>query len=237
MAAFGDIAPGERRISASRPSHSAIAGMLAGALGLSRENPDSETIAETFFMAVRADSLGVPLADFHTAQAPPRQRGKTYATRRMELGDKANLGTVVSRRDYWTDVAFTVVLYMRDNSLGADRIVAALNYPVFAPFAGRRSCPLGAPVAAAVINSNTVRDALKVYDVELNARQVAAGLHKSPAGRVVSYSSELDDDLLVGITRDRVEERRDMPLSRSGNRTFFPRKEMIGRLSERGEGL
>jgi CRISPR system Cascade subunit CasD len=235
IASFGDIAPGERRVSADRPSHSAIAGMVAGALGLSREDPASEKVAEMFLMAVRADCLGQPFADFHTVQAPARQRGKTYATRRVELADKDKLGTVVSRRDYWTDVAFTVALYLKGSSVGADTVVLALNSPKFSPFAGRRSCPLGAPVAARAIIADTVKDAFESYDTELNAFLTAAGLPQSSAGQIVSYSVELHEDLLVGISRLRVEERRDFPLSRNGNRTFLPRKEGIGRLAGKCE--
>lgn len=214
IAAFGDLAVGERRGSERRPSHSAVAGLLASALGLGRDTSGREDLAARFFLAVRTDSIGTPLADFHTAQTPPQRRGRTYATRRAELAVKDDLGTIVSRRDYLTDVAFTVLIWPKaDLSPAAPGIAAALNRPAFTPFAGRRSCPVGAPFCAMALASDTILDAFAAYDRLLHARLPPVNL--SPPETIdIAFDSAMPGEATVGLAATRTGKRRDMPLTR-----------------------
>lgn len=231
IAAFGELAAGERRVTAARPSHSAIAGLVAASLGVERDDARAEQIAGAFLMALRVDGVGTPLADFHTAQTPPRIRGASYATRRDELSIKENLGTIVSRRDYWTDVAFTVLLMPHEDMLDAALLAEALNRPVFPPYAGRRSCPLGAPVGASVVAAPTIVEALAVFDAALDVRYARAGLAHPPKGRTAACDSAFSDELRAGIVQPRLEERRDVALTRVGNRAFGIRNEAVGTIS------
>lgn len=221
MAAFGDLAVGERRGSHRRPSHSAIAGLVAASLGLGRESPGLEALAAGFLLAVRTDRLGAPLADYHTAQTPPQKRGRSYATRRQELAVKEDLGTVISRRDYWTDAAFTVLLWPNGGlAFAPQAIVSALNRPVYAPYAGRRSCPLSSPVAARVIAADTIPEAFGRYDAEFGEQLKKGGLAASPfkaassSKNEIAYDAAFDAAQLGGLSHGRIEVRRDQLISR-----------------------
>lgn len=228
LAAFGEIAVGERRGTAARPSHSMVAGLVAAALGLPREAPGHEVLAAGFRLAVRIDAAGTPLADFHTAQTPPQRRGMRYATRRAELADRHALNTIVSRRDYRADVAFTVLLWPSERPARTPaEIASALNRPVFAPFAGRRSCPLGLPVDARVIAAETVIDAFATYDAETAEQQAVLAAHLGqswPRQSEIAFDSALAP--VSGLAAEREEVRRDGLASRA-RWQFEPRAERI----------
>lgn len=215
IAAFGELAVGERRGSERRPSHSTIAGLLASALGLGRDTSGREDLAASFFLALRTDSLGTPLADFHTAQTPPQRKGRSYATRRAELLVKDDLGTIVSRRDYWTDVAFTVQIWPKDGlSPDPQTIAAALNRPAFTPFAGRRSCPLGAPLCAMAFLAETILGAFATYDEQLAERLPPVNVSPLSEDEIV-FDADMPEEARAGLAPLRDEMRRDMPLTRT----------------------
>lgn len=241
IAAFGDLTVGERRTSHHRPSTSAILGLVASALGIGRADPGHEALAARWRIALRADHLGAPLADFHTAQTPPQRRGRGYATRADELALKTDLATIVSRRDHWTDAAFTVALWPSDAATDgpdAAAIAAALAHPVWAPFAGRRACPLSRPLEPRVIAADTVMQAFAGWDAAeatARARAEAQGL-ALPTHRVGSIYA-LDDDFGVGgplavacgeLKPDRREIRRDRLVSLA-RWQYEPRGEILAR--------
>ena len=231
FAAWGDIAVGERRGTHVRPSHSAICGLVASSLGLPRDAPGHEALAAGFSLATRTEWLGVPFADFHTAQTPPERRGVRYATRADELRDENALGTIISRRDYLGDVAFTVLLWPTDAPAHSVRMLAdALNHPVFAPYAGRRSCPLGAPLAARIVTAETVIAAFATYDALTEAhRALAKSLHpRAMSHGEIAVDSDLGD--ICGAAIERREVRRDRIVSRL-RWQFEPRTECILRKS------
>lgn len=214
MAAFGDLAIGERRGSERRPSLSIIAGLIASALGLGRDTSGREDLAARFLLAVRTDSLGTPFADFHTAQTPPQRKGRAYATRRAELAVTDDLGTIVSRRDYWTDVAFTVLVWPREGlSPGPAVIAAALNRPAFTPFVGRRSCPVGAPLCAMSLSAETLLDGFAAYD-RLRADKLTTVNLSPPSAVDIVFDSDMPANATVGLSPLRTESRRDVPISR-----------------------
>ncbi|WP_237153305.1 type I-E CRISPR-associated protein Cas5/CasD [Oryzibacter oryziterrae] len=213
MAAFGDLAPGERRGSHQRPSHSALVGLIAGALGYGREDPALAQLTAGILLAVRTDHVGAPLADFHTAQTPPQRKGRHFATRRAELADKDDLGTIVSRRDYWTDMAFTIVVWPTAAlPWPAQSIADALNRPVFTPFAGRRSCPVGAPFCATVLRAGSLVDALSAYEAWLDEHRPDVFV-SSPRGCEIAYDARLPVEATIGLTILRPEVRRDSRVS------------------------
>lgn len=226
LAAFGDLTVGERRSTHSRPAFSAILGLVAGALGIARDAPCHEALAAGLAMALRCDGLGVPLADFHTAQTPPQRRGRGYATRKDELAVKAELGTIVSRRDYWTDARFTVLLWPNaDAPYSAAEIARALNRPKYAGFVGRRACPLGRPPAARLIAAATVSEAFDAYDFALAPHE--ARLPPRPIGDDIAFDPALAE-VLGALKERRREMRRDAVLSRA-RWQFAPRAEGVAR--------
>jgi CRISPR system Cascade subunit CasD len=92
-----------------------------------------------------------------------------FAARREELA--AELETVLTRRDYRADVSFTVALWRRNAPLPwtlAD-FVDALRRPAFVPYLGRKSCPLGLPMAPLIVEADTVCGSLQRRDAEAPA--------------------------------------------------------------------
>jgi len=177
LGAFGGVAVGERRETATRPAHSALAGLLGAALGLERADPRQAAFAGGLAFAVRKDWLGPLLADYHTAQTPPARKGKSWATRREELAGEVN--TILSRRDYHTDCAFTVACRARETSLfGVDALAQALRRPVFTLYLGRKSCPLGLPPDPRIIEAATLENAFAAYDAARPRPDAFRGFYK-----------------------------------------------------------
>jgi CRISPR system Cascade subunit CasD len=160
-AAFGAPAIGEARPLWYAPGKSAIAGLLAAALGLDRHDPAADALQERLGFACRSDRLGVEFRDFHTAQAAS---GGPYSTRRAELAS-GRVSVIVSERDYVCGASWTVALWRR----GAEApdlfaLAAALRRPHAALYLGRRSCPLALPPAPAILERGSLRRAFAAYD-------------------------------------------------------------------------
>jgi CRISPR system Cascade subunit CasD len=153
LSSWGEIAVGERRGSWDRPSKTAVLGLVAGALGYTREQEaEHRALADGLGFGMLLRAAGWPSRDFHTVQVPP---GKgTYPTRRAELA-APKLGTIVSWRDYRCESWATIAIWRYDDGgapeLGA--IASALAAPHFVPYLGRKSCPLGAPLRARIIEA------------------------------------------------------------------------------------
>jgi CRISPR system Cascade subunit CasD len=148
LAAMGEIAVGERRSSWDRPGRSAVLGLIAACLGLTREDETAHDALETGYgLALRVQHVGPLLPNYHTAQVPPARRGRHFATRAEELS-APDLETILSRRDYRTDVVALAALWCRSSARWSlSEIAAALHAPHYAPYFGRKSCPLMLPFA------------------------------------------------------------------------------------------
>ncbi|MEO8379267.1 MAG: type I-E CRISPR-associated protein Cas5/CasD [Acidobacteriota bacterium] len=164
MAAWGDIAIGERRHVFSQPTKSAILGLVAGALGLRRTDQEKlSALHGGYGFASRVDSAGILLTDFHTAQTPPTRRGITFRTRRDELaGRRSDLETILSYRDYHTDSFSVACLWaLHDAPYPIEHLALALRRPVFAPYLGRRSCSPSLPLDPRLVEAPNPIDALR----------------------------------------------------------------------------
>jgi len=162
LAAWGDIAVGEYRPSFAHPSKSAIIGLLAAALGIRRDEEErQQRLAESCFFAVRVDSMGILLRDYHTTQVPSARKGITHYTRRSELAVE-DQNTILSSRDYRCDSAYTVAISVADAAPHTVQdLAAALQKPIFTLYLGRKSCPLALPLQPQVVNAATLREALE----------------------------------------------------------------------------
>lgn len=216
MASWGDIAVGEVRPSFTHPSKSAVLGLVAAALKIDRMDEDRQrALATSYGFAVLVESMGVPLVDYHTAQVPPATGGRrcrVFATRRDELtaGPRADLSTILSRRDYRMDASATVVLWALNPHppYALREIAAALLEPGYLLYLGRKSCPLALPLEPQVVVAETVRDALRggIFAQEFN------GLERlRSASRPALYWEE---GASAGVAQQHTFERRDAPLSR-----------------------
>lgn len=178
MASWGDIAVHERRGSGSRPSRSGVLGLVAAALGIERSNAAAHAeLEERLGFAVRVDDPGRPLRDYHTAQSPTSRKGVRWATRRDELDPDNSINTVLSERQYYVEMDSLIALWIRDGkalSRTLPEIGQALAAPVFTLYAGRKSCPLGLPLAPRTVSAETPLAAFSVHD-ECSADERSAG--------------------------------------------------------------
>ena len=167
MASWGDIAVGERRGTWSRPSRSAILGLVASALGIERGNgPAHASLEEGLGFAVRVDNPGRPLRDYHTAQSPGARKGLRWPTRRDELDPTNDLNTILSERNYMTEMDAGIVLWERSGKeiFHLIEIAEKLCEPMFTPFLGRKSCPLGLPLKPYILEAANPMAALLAHD-------------------------------------------------------------------------
>jgi CRISPR system Cascade subunit CasD len=176
MAAWGDIAVGQRRPAGAEPTRSAVLGLVAASLGLRRDDADGlMALDASLGFASMTDSGGELLVDYHTAQGPAgpllrqaaRARGRAAAsprTRREELGfERHDLETILSQRQYRLDGHWRAALWLRDIAAprwSLDQLAQALRQPRFIPYLGRRSCPLDAPLEPQVISGENPVEAM-----------------------------------------------------------------------------
>lgn len=218
MAAWGDIAVGEYRPSFAHPSKSAIVGLLAAALGIRRDEEDRHIkLANSCLFAVRVDSMGLLLRDYHTTQVPSTKRGVVHYTRKSELvSDDQN--TILSNRDYRCDAVYTIAISMvEDAPLSVAELAVALQKPVFALYLGRKSCPLALPVHPQIIRAANINEAL-------------SGVKNDDLPDITAKSPTLiywEDGLESGIAQNQTITRRDSPRSRK-RWQFSERKENCG---------
>ena len=148
LAAMGEIAVGERRSSWDRPGRSAVLGLVAACMGLTREDDVAHDALESGFgLALRVQNVGSLLPDYHTAQVPPARKGRRFATRAEELA-APDLETILSRRDYRTEVFVLAALWARPDARWSLKAIGeALRQPQYIPYFGRKACPLMLPMA------------------------------------------------------------------------------------------
>jgi CRISPR system Cascade subunit CasD len=225
LASFGAIAVGERRSGWDRPGRSAVFGLLGACLGIEREDDDAQAaLASQYWLALLCHAPGRLLADYHTAQVPSAQRGRRFATRAQELA-APELNTILSRRDYRVGAWHLTAVWPRAHAPRwplAD-LAEAMRRPVFVPYLGRKSCPLGLPLAPAIAREPDAVTALL-------ARHAAG----PEAAFRPSFADRQDGDLVIALDtpapdsapgdpghvaaddprRRRIEMRRDQPRSR-----------------------
>jgi CRISPR system Cascade subunit CasD len=233
MASFGGVAVGERRDSWERPSVSSLLGLLAAALGVARSEEATHTaLALGYRFAIRVEQPGGPLTDYHTAQVAPQRKGRSFATRANELAVD-DLGTILSRREYRSDVLSTVAVAATETPPYTLEVLAdALRRPSFTLYLGRKSCPLSLPLAPCITEAENIVIAFSVRDVEEKAsiRQFREESGYASTPRYISIDRRV---LPSGLHVSRIERRRDQPESRI-RRLFALREEAILDLDTRG---
>lgn len=223
MASWGDIAVGEMRPSLAKPTRSALLGLLGAALGLERQDERQQVLSQGYRFAVKLPQTGSLMRDYHTAQAPDSAGKFRYRTRRDELViGRARLGTVLSSREYLTDAQALVAVQAEPEApWSLQQLADALQRPRFHLYLGRKSCPLGAPLAPQVEQAHGFRAALDGYQPgglsRLESRQQARWLPESQQpgyyweGRVEDFDTpgeRFDPNTVQQLTRH------DQPLSR-----------------------
>ena len=214
MAAFGEIAVGERRMGWPRPGRSAVLGLAAAAIGHERTDEAAHRALESgLYYAVRTDSPGRPFMDYHTAQTPKARRGRTFATRREEL-ESGDLNTVLSSREWRSDSCFTAALWRRPSSgVDLDAVAGALKRPRFALYIGRKSAPLGLPLDPVVVEADSFMAALDARGRKDGESEILRCLHAgAPPRREIAFDADAPG---APPGAGRVERRRDTVVSRA----------------------
>jgi len=230
VAAMGEIAVGERRMGWPRPARSAVLGLVAGALGIRREDRDGQQqLEDELGFAVRTDAPGRPFVDYHTTQVPPTKAKRSFTTRREELAAD-DLGTILSWREWRADALFTAILWERAvaPAFPLPSIAQALEAPSFTPYFGRKAGPFGLPLSPRVVEAEGLSAALAADPLPPERRAVV--------DRVLAFLRNEDDLVEIAFDCDapgapesgRIITRRDAPTSRDSRRWHFrEREEMI----------
>lgn len=208
LSSWGEPAVGEYRPTASWPGESALLGLLGAALGIAREDADSQlALRKAFRFAVGVMLSGDLLRDYHTAQVPGRVelKGRPHRTRRDELSiSKNDLNTILSTRDYRQNGDWLVAVRATDKSRWSlVQMVEALLRPHFVLYLGRKSCPLGMPLVPKVVDADSVKSALDAYIAQMH--------EPSRMERLV-----WGDGIEAGVAADFSVPRKDRMISRDG---------------------
>lgn len=172
LASWGDLAVGENRTCDSHPTRSGLLGLLAAAVGVPRGDEKRLRALSQLGVAMRVDQAGTPLHDYHTAQAPRSEKKVTYRTRRDEVhwNARTDLGTILSSRAYRQDVLIHVAIIRptdaSEHTPTLETLHEALLHPHHQLYLGRRSCPLGLPLAPRVITASDPATALRAEPPE-----------------------------------------------------------------------
>ncbi len=158
LVSWGDVAIGEVRQSFVHPSRSAMLGLIAGSLGIRREEEAKlAALRDALTIAMRLDAAGNSLRDYHSVQVPDHPKARDRATRKDEM-EFGPLTTILTSRDYRTDSLSTIAVRVRPergdaNGISLENIANALNHPVYAPFLGRKACPPALPMEAQLVQA------------------------------------------------------------------------------------
>jgi CRISPR system Cascade subunit CasD len=207
IGSMGDLAGHERRGTETWPGRSAILGLLGAVMGIERGGDFSAL--DALGLAVAPFDAGTPLRDYHTVMTVPAAatRGlKRPAHTRAEALAIAGRGanTIVTLRDYRTDPLHGVAVWGE----GLADLKAALMRPAFAPYLGRRACPLSAPTCPRIV-------------VAPDAATALSHVRLPPwMGRARTASALYTEE---DLPTPRTEHRRDRPADRAA-RHFAPRR-------------
>ena len=131
----------------------------------------------------------------------------------------------ITARDAWCSVA--AWLSGESDAPSLDAMARALDKPVFMPSLGRKSCPLGLPLAPRIIEAESLKDA---FESSLEAHPTKDLELKLPEGREVFWDYG-PDRVQGGFEPVQVFTRRDQPLDRM-HWLFAQRQEAWSKLSE-----
>ena len=160
MGSFGESARAERRRTTLIAPRSALVGMVGAALGIERADDSAHEALNRYGFAVQSLDESAPLRDYHTVQSVPESVTGT-ATRGAAIAKAGHrIHTLVTIRDYRTDIAMRVTMWADTPRSTLAEIAQALRTPAFPLYIGRRCCPLASPTCPLLVHARTPLEAL-----------------------------------------------------------------------------
>lgn len=130
------------------PTRSAIVGLLAAALGITRKEQQAlYELSEQITTAVQVNQAGEKMMDYHTVQNFRSPDGKIQK------------GTKPTYREYWCDSEHTFAISAESELIS--KLESAVKTPKFTLFQGRKCCPLTRPLFDRVLDESNPAIALK----------------------------------------------------------------------------
>lgn len=179
------------------PTKSGIVGLLAAALGRTRED-DIDDLAQCP-IAVRVDQPGHYEHDFQMAHERSFDK--------YSQGWKIGKGFPLSNRYYLADAVFVVGVFAPDDML--EHYANALQHPAFPLFLGRRSCPPAGKLFLGAIGGASLMGALSHAPWQATDRKLLYGRRNEKLVRC----EVLRDQLFAEDELEAHELVRDYPLS------------------------
>ena len=130
LQSWGDHSKWDERDSGNFPTKSGVVGLIACAMGLSRENEKVVDLTRSFQMAVRADRPGTRIIDFNTVMGNPLY---TAGGKRPQ-----SASTIVSHRCFLEDASFLALIEPSPEWIRP--IIDSLKSPKWPIYLGRKSC-------------------------------------------------------------------------------------------------
>lgn len=203
LQSWGERSRWSVRDSASEPTKSGIVGLLACALGLSKDNELRE-LSKSICVGVRCDRGGLPLIDYHTVGGGYDKPMLLTAEGKPKLSS-GRAHNEQTWRTYLADASFLVAIQGKDELI--THLAEAVQNPIWPFFLGRKSCPPTRPIFEGMGSFKGLEEALGA-----RALRVTSADSKIRVRAAIECPSNQP-----GATR-----RRDEVNSRS-RRTFLPR--------------
>ena len=161
LQAWGDVAFDPRRPTRDFPSRSALAGLLANALGWEhRDGARTTALQDALRYAVREDVPPRRLRDYQTADLG-RIGAAGWTRWGMEKrGGGSSEGTQILEKFYLADASFLVALTLDDGApVSLGEVAAALRRPARPLFLGRKGCVPSLPLLDERLHEGAPREA------------------------------------------------------------------------------
>lgn len=168
LMAFGAEAIDQNGPTRDFPDASLLAGLMANALGVRREEAARhQRLQDRLRFAARIDREGAPLRDFQTAQLEKADAG--WTTRGAPEGRAGGAGSYTGPHlrfcHFRADACLTLALTLdpADETPTLDACRAALDEPARPLFIGRKPCLPSAPLALDLVEAATLVAALDAF--------------------------------------------------------------------------
>ena len=161
MSSWGTVAVGTMRPTQRHPTKSAIIGIVAASLGLTRDDPRIATLFSDFEYAVISSGIESEMSDYATVQTSSAISGEFKSDlppRSLELS-RSKLEAMLVDKRYVCNGFYTVLMVPSGKTeFGLEVIMDALQHPYFLPYLGRKSCPLSFPMCPTIEEYSHIRD-------------------------------------------------------------------------------